>query len=153
MQKVKTRKRPCRVCRRWYLPNPRLKDRQMTCGRPKCQREWHRRKCVEWYRKNPDYFKTNYLAKKIEAATEAPKADYAGSSDPAFRFKFGLPYQLVQEVIGIEHLVVIEYQTQLIVQHCHRLMKRQSSVDSRPICRQSGMTFSRGDPASTSCKN
>jgi hypothetical protein len=26
------RKRPCRVCRRWFMPNPRLKDRQMTCG-------------------------------------------------------------------------------------------------------------------------
>ena len=57
------KKRPCRICKRWFMPNPKLKDRQMTCGDPDCQREWHRKKCEEWNRKNPDYFKANYLHK------------------------------------------------------------------------------------------
>ena len=150
MQKIKTRKRPCRVCRRWYLPHPRLKDRQMTCARPKCQREWHRRKCAEWNRKNTDYFKTNYLAKKIEAAK---KADQAGSAGSAFRLKSGLPYQFVQEVIGLKHLVIIEYQTQLIARRCRTFMKELFPVAPAPIHRQPGMTFSRGDPTSTLCKS
>ena len=63
-----TRKRPCRICRRWFLPNPRLKSRQMTCGDARCKTEWHRKKCAEWNRRNPDYFKANYLQKRLEAA-------------------------------------------------------------------------------------
>ncbi|MEA3416175.1 MAG: hypothetical protein U9R02_08490 [Thermodesulfobacteriota bacterium] len=42
MQRAKPRKRPCRVCRRWFLPDGRLKNRQKTCGNPECQRKWHR---------------------------------------------------------------------------------------------------------------
>jgi len=146
MPKTSSRKRPCRICKCWFLPNPRVKDRQKTCGRPKCQREWHRRKCAEWNRKNADYFKANYLAKKIETAK---KAVHAGSAGPAFRFKSGLPYQFVQEVIGLKHLLIIEYQSQLIARRCHTLMKEQLPVASGPTHQQPGMTFSRGDPAST----
>jgi len=70
MAKTPTRKRPCRICRQWFLPDPRLKERQMTCGQTECQRQWHKKKCAEWNRKNSDYFKANYLQKKIDAATQ-----------------------------------------------------------------------------------
>jgi hypothetical protein len=33
------RKRPCRVCRRWFRPDPRQKERQYVCGDEDCQRE------------------------------------------------------------------------------------------------------------------
>ena len=65
MQRAKPRKRPCRVCRRWFLPDGRLKNRQKTCGNPECQREWHRKKCAEWNKKNEEYFRTNYLQNKL----------------------------------------------------------------------------------------
>ena len=26
------KKRPCKICRRWFPPHPRLKERQKTCG-------------------------------------------------------------------------------------------------------------------------
>ena len=68
-----TRKRPCRVCKRWFIPHPRLKDRQKTCGDQQCQREWHRRKCEQWNHNNVDYFKDNYLDKKLEHNRHAPK--------------------------------------------------------------------------------
>ena len=42
------RKRPCRVCRRWFQPDPRAGDRQRVCSRPECQQERHRRNCVAW---------------------------------------------------------------------------------------------------------
>ena len=139
-----SRKRPCRVCKRWFLPNPRVKDRQKTCVRPKCQREWHRRKCAEWNQKNADYFKANYLAKKIEQTR---------SEDPAFRFKSGLPCRFVQEVIGLNHLVIIEYQTQLISRQYRAFMKALFPVAPDPVHRQPGMMFSRGDPGLTSRKS
>ena len=82
MSKTHRRKRPCRICRRWFLPDPRLKERQMTCGKAYCQREWHKKKCAEWNRKNRDYFKANYLQKKIDAATQCrgdPEAALPGT--------------------------------------------------------------------------
>ena len=109
MQRAKPRKRPCRVCRRWFLPDGRLKNRQKTCGNPECQREWHRKKCAEWNKKNEEYFRTNYLQKKLEAA-KSPEPNLCKS-----RLKTGLPLKFVQEVIGIQHLIIIEYLAQLLV--------------------------------------
>ena len=81
MGRTLTRKKPCRICRRWFLPDVRLKDRQKTCGRAECKRQWHNKKCAQWYRTNIDYFKANYLQKKIDAvegeeplSTDKPKS-------------------------------------------------------------------------------
>jgi hypothetical protein len=40
MPNAKTRKRPCRVCGRWFLPDVRCRSRQKTCGSLDCQNEW-----------------------------------------------------------------------------------------------------------------
>ena len=128
------RKLPCRICRRWFSPHPRLEDRQMTCGDPKCKREWHRRKCAEWNRKNYDYFKTNYLQKKLEAVTQ-PK-QVSASLEPKnhaipplkSRLKSGLPQEKVQEVIGVEHLVIIEYLAQLLLRRFQEVIMAKVTV-------------------------
>ena len=31
------RKKPCRICRRWFRPDPRVGQRQRACGEPDCQ--------------------------------------------------------------------------------------------------------------------
>src|SRR4030042_3234563 len=92
-------KRPCRVCKRWFRPNPRAGDRQMTCGNPQCQREWHRMKCAKWNKENSDYFKGNYLKKKILTVSEDKKNKQG--KIPLSRFHLGLPRQEIQEVIGL----------------------------------------------------
>jgi len=131
MRKTLTRKRPCRICRRWFMPNPRLKDRQKTCGRTQCKREWHRKMCSKWNRENADYFRTNYLQKKIEAATGGDQysttfqAESNVSALPKSRFKSGLPQKYVQEVIGIQHLVIIEYFSQLLYRRFQEAISRQ----------------------------
>lgn len=131
MRKTLTRKRPCRICRRWFMPNPRLKDRQKTCGRPQCQREWHRKMCEKWNRENADYFRSNYLQKKLEAATgedqysTIPQPERRVSELPKSRFKSGLPQRYVQEVMGIQHLVIIEYFSQLLYQRFQEVIARQ----------------------------
>ena len=113
MPKSPSRKRPCRICKRWFLPDPRLKDRQKTCGNEHCQIEWHRRKCTEWNRRNSDYFKANYLQNKLaEACTERDDTKRAG---PRSRLKSGLPLAYVQEVVGVKQLIIIEYLAQLLI--------------------------------------
>ncbi len=60
------KKRPCCICRKWFLPDIRQKDRQKTCGCPKCKAELHRRNCRKWNNRNKEYFANNYLENKIE---------------------------------------------------------------------------------------
>ena len=120
------RKRPCRICRRWFMPNPRVKDRQKTCGDPECQRKWRKKKCAEWNRRNPDYFKANYLQKKIIAATETPNQSLSLNLNN--RLKSGLPLFYVQEVISIQHLVIIEYFGQLLFRRFQEVLRAQLTV-------------------------
>ena len=104
MSRSPTRKRPCRVCKRWFIPHPRLKDRQKTCGDQQCQREWHRRKCEQWNHSNVDYFKDNYLDKKLEQTGTLRS-----------RLKTGLPLCYVQQLIGTPQLIIIEYLSQMLL--------------------------------------
>ena len=46
MQHQVYKKCPCRVCRKWYRPDPRLGERQRTCGEEACKREWNLRLCA-----------------------------------------------------------------------------------------------------------
>ncbi|MBT4264198.1 MAG: hypothetical protein HOD85_08310 [Deltaproteobacteria bacterium] len=62
------KKKPCAICRRWFLPQAKVKQRAKTCGNRQCQKEWHRRQCRKWNRKNKAYFRSNYLSKKLEDA-------------------------------------------------------------------------------------
>ena len=128
------KKRPCRICGRWFTPNPRLKDRQKTCADPHCKREWHRKKCAQWNKSNPDYFKSNYLQKKLE-----------GTPGCKSRFKSGLPLVFVQEVIGIQHLVIIEYFGQLLKRRFQEVLGDKAFVMTRQIGRLPCGVFSRGD--------
>ena len=125
------KRRPCRICRRWFTPNPRLKDRQKTCGASKCKREWHRKKCAEWNKENTDYFKTNYLQKKLHAASSS---ESSSKLVPVIsRFKSGLPLLYVQEVIDIQHLIIIEYLVQLISKRFQEVIRTQSVVYTEEI--------------------
>ena len=127
------KKRPCRICGRWFLPNPRLKDRQMTCGERGCKKQWHRKKCAEWNKKNSEYFKTNYLQKKLDAATQKGEARKSGKSPPGppiSRLNSGLPHRFVQEVIGIQHLIIIEYFGQLLLRRFQEALRRQAFVNT-----------------------
>jgi len=137
------KKRPCRICRRWFLPNPRLKDRQKTCGNTKCKREWHRKKCSEWNKNNTDYFKTNYLHKKLDAASPSEKASKI--LPVKSRLKSGLPLHYVQEVIGIQHLVIIEYLAQLLLRRFQEVLSGQVVVNTGQVSQLPGMVFSRCD--------
>lgn len=142
------KKRPCRICRRWFTPNPRLKDRQMTCGDERCKNEWHRKKCAEWNKENTDYFRANYLQKKLDAASQHDKARQSGTPSPSptrSRLKSGLPHPFVQEVIGIQHVIIIDYLGQLLVRRFQEVLKGQLIVNTGQLRRLPINGFSRCD--------
>ena len=105
--KNKNRKRPCRICRKWFTPDPRLGERQKTCGGTECQRQWHAKKCRQWNKKNRSYFEEIYLEKCLascEAGEKQATATPVAPNAPA-----SLPAKVVQEEIGIQQFVIIRY--------------------------------------------
>ena len=46
------RKRPCRICRRWFRPKPRVGDRQRACGKPDCQTARRQKTQENWRARN-----------------------------------------------------------------------------------------------------
>jgi hypothetical protein len=130
------RKRPCRICKRWFAPDPRLKDRQKTCGDAACRREWHRRKCRQWNRNNSDYFKANFLHRKLEDSKrhvikdEVSGNNREGPSKPLESRRSGLPFEVVQEVMGTQVCVIIEYLAQLLLRRFQEVIRRQVPVNT-----------------------
>jgi hypothetical protein len=127
---IKCNKRPCRICRRWFAPNPKLKDRQMTCGDPACKREWHKKACWQWNRENRDYFRANYLQKMLAAQSDKTSRSHT-TRPPGALSKSGLPLQFVQEVIGLQHLIIIEYLAQLLIRRFQEALRSQVVVNER----------------------
>lgn len=111
MQRARTRKRPCRICRKWFMPDPRQIGRQKTCNDPTCRREDHRRQCSLWNRKNRDTFKANYLSEKLARSKDPPTASKkkARVVIPAGRIKLDLPRDVIAEFIGAQDLIILEY--------------------------------------------
>jgi hypothetical protein len=125
MIRTRTRKRPCKICRRWFMPHPRQGERQKTCGRPECQGELHRRRCQAWNRKNTEYFKTNYLAEKLSRNKEPPDPPPIKKTPvvPKSRIRMGLPRNILIERVGVDPVIILEY---LIEQLIRRLSRKQA---------------------------
>jgi len=65
------KRRRCAFCRRLFVPNPRLKERQKTCGRQDCRRKRKRQSDGQWRRRHPDYFRGMYTQQKQAYGTRA----------------------------------------------------------------------------------
>jgi len=102
MRRRNLHKRPCRICRKWFSPNPRQKDRQYTCGRAACQRERHRRNCADWHHRNPDYDRESRLRARLKRGKEASGS--RGYVEPSQ----GINWACARAAIGLESLVVID---------------------------------------------
>jgi hypothetical protein len=64
-------KKRCPHCRRLFVPNPRLKERQKTCGRPECRRNQKLKSNKEWRSLHPDYYRGIYQQQKEIYGTRA----------------------------------------------------------------------------------
>ncbi len=119
MAYARPRKRPCSICRKWFLPDVRQTGRQKTCS-PECRRELHRRNCAEWNRKSTAYFKSNYLDKKLGEDSKSPpdslqpyvKAD--AKPAPKSRINLNLPRDIIENRIGGDSLIIAEYMAEQI---------------------------------------
>lgn len=95
------RKRPCRVCGKWFEPHPRAGKRQRACGRDECGRERHRRACAAWHARHPDYDRERRLRERVhvERAGGAPL-----ERDPLAE----IAWDSARDAVGLEVAVIVE---------------------------------------------
>lgn len=103
------RKRPCRVCRRWFLPGPRAGDRQRTCSEPSCQQERHRRACADWHRRNPDYDRGERLRRRLRRSDEEAGGARGGAL-PQGR----IDWSVARDAVGLQGAVLAEELAEVI---------------------------------------
>lgn len=58
--KTSTVLRRCIHCTRPFVPDPRVGDRQVTCGREECQQARHNEQCKQWHANNKDVDASHY---------------------------------------------------------------------------------------------
>lgn len=58
--KTHLRQKRCTYCGCFFIPDPRVSDRQKSCKSKKCQSKRKRLAQKKWVKKNPDYFKGRY---------------------------------------------------------------------------------------------
>lgn len=78
-----TKPKKCQFCGRFFIPDPRIGDKQKACSRERCQKERKRLAQLKWCRKNPKYFtgryeyvrdwrKNNRTSQDVQEASVAP---------------------------------------------------------------------------------
>ena len=102
-----TRKRPCRICRRWFTPHPRTGDRQRVCSAPGCQRERHRRACARWRGREAAAEQTHRLRQRIRAYP-------GGGNGAAVVAEHRVHWDAVRDAVGPQVTVVIEEITKVL---------------------------------------
>jgi hypothetical protein len=107
-------KRPCCICRKWFLPDVRQKGRQKTCS-PDCKRELHRRQCQAWNKKNKAYFKNNYLGRKLEKTVDQQTASTSTKISLSRQTQPVLPIEIIVTKYGIEPAIIAQYLAAQIV--------------------------------------
>jgi hypothetical protein len=102
---VVTKKRPCTVCRCWFVPNARVGDRQRTCGSSACQEARRERTHRAWREENRDYDRDRRWRLAIGAAKADPTCGPPGPHAPAPMS--GVPWEVVQTEMEVEGRVIL----------------------------------------------
>ena len=108
------RKRPCRICGCWFIPNMRAGNRQKVCSRPSCQRERHRRNCANWRRRNPHHDREGRLRDKL-------RSDSTRSIAPMAQ----IDWEAARDSVGLEAAVLTEEMAEVVVNWTRDLVARQ----------------------------
>ena len=151
-QKSRPRKRPCRICGKWFMPNPRLGDRQKTCGAEECQRRRHTDKCAQWNRQNRTYFKEIHLKKRLQSKAGSDDQSALPFSPPVRAnltpkgpSPLHLPMDVIQEEIGVQQSVIIEYIVRVLLRAVQEVIRPQPTDIVNDIVQVVVTSSSRGD--------
>ena len=60
MASTRRRKKRCRFCKELFVPDPRLKGRQIACSTERCQKARNKANREQWLKRHPGYFEGRY---------------------------------------------------------------------------------------------
>jgi hypothetical protein len=67
------RKSPCRICRRWFRPDPRVGVRQRACHAADCQTARRQKTQASWRSRNPGYTIAWRIDQRAARVAQAPE--------------------------------------------------------------------------------
>ena len=102
------RKRPCRECGKWFQPNARAGKRQRSCDREACQRARHRRACVDWHSRHPDYDLERRLRERVRRGAVVGEPM---NRDPLAE----VVWDAARDAVGVEVSVIVEETGKVLV--------------------------------------
>jgi len=111
------RKQPCRVCGKWFMPSPRVGQRQRACGSASCQRERHRRNCESWRERNPDYDREGRLRARLVCEPPAETSSVAPSAE--------VDWSAARDLVGLEVVVILQLILEVLLRRPRDLVGRQ----------------------------
>lgn len=105
------RSRPCTICRKRFVPHPRVGDRQRTCAAPACKRALHARACKRWHRDNAQLALEARLRERVIAppvtSASTPRGDAVERIDIALLTRLhGPAFELALRLV-LHHLVSV----------------------------------------------
>jgi hypothetical protein len=89
----------CVVCGRFFIPNPRVEQRQKTCQRDSCKKARKHLSQRAWCEKNPGYFQGRYPY--VKQWRERRKALLGASGQPVIQDKDPLSKPLLRLILLI----------------------------------------------------
>jgi len=141
-----TKKKPCSVCRVWFLPDPRVGTRQRTCSEA-CREAQRKRTQAKWRQRNPDYWAARRLSARAGQLDEGVGCKTARDGGDGVRdgpqlcgrsgrLRSGVairpppsemarvPWDMVQDAFGSQGVVLIAFLV--------RLAQRRVQAEMRP---------------------
>jgi len=122
------RKRPCRICRKWFYPSPQAGDRQKVCPNPTCQRERHRKARKKWHQDNPDYDRERRLSERLRR-DDVPEP--TRQADPLQQ----ICWKTVRDAVSLQVAVIIQKMAQLLLDFMRDAAHRQQREFTRKLDR------------------
>ena len=114
------KKRPCCECRRWFMPDARVGDRQRCCGAPECRRAVHQRADAAWHARHPEYDQARRWQKKLDAARAGQKGPAPCRPPPLDR----VPWDLAQDAMGAQACVILWGLAAVLARHAQDEIRR-----------------------------
>ena len=97
------KKRPCRVCGRWFLPDRRAGDRQKVCSHQNCQKERHRRNCRDYHAGQSEDMKVGRVLARVRKDGSTERTE--GGSGVVLA---GLDWDAVRDLVGLQSAVIFQ---------------------------------------------
>lgn len=139
------RKRPCSVCRRWFVPQRRVGGRQRVCSAEGCQTERHRRACERWHEQHPEYDRERRLRERVRRES--------GPGEPLARDPLTeVAWEAARDAVGLEVSVIVEETAKVLAGWARdalhaqsmEIMKKRAKV--MPVPARDAMATGAGPP-------